>query len=136
MEAILPTPMIAVGARQPRRTKPDGNVAGTRGLRFGWVWRSISNGPGLARRKGLARRIGRMRFDYVNTAIMEGSMTFHRKWMTAAVVFVSMAIATCSATAQKRYAPGISDNEIKIGQTMPYSGPASSWGTVGRAELA
>jgi len=63
-------------------------------------------------------------------------MTSHRKWMRAAIVFGSIAIATGSATAQKRYAPGISDNEIKIGQTMPYSGPASAWGTVGRAELA
>ena len=28
------------------------------------------------------------------------------------------------------------DTEIKIGQTMPYSGPASAWGVIGRAELA
>jgi branched-chain amino acid transport system substrate-binding protein len=33
-------------------------------------------------------------------------------------------------------APGVSDTEIKIGQTMPYSGPASAYGTIGRAELA
>lgn len=32
--------------------------------------------------------------------------------------------------------PGITDTEIKIGQTMPYSGPISAWSTVGRAELA
>ena len=30
------------------------------------------------------------------------------------------------AAARKRYAPRISDTEIKIGQTMPYSGPASA----------
>src|SRR6266436_10369163 len=77
-----------------------------------------------------------MRFDHLDTATMEGSMTFHRKWMTAAIVFGSIAIATGSATAQKRYAPGISDHEIMIGQTMPYSGPVSAWGTIGRAELA
>lgn len=63
-------------------------------------------------------------------------MTFHLRWMTAAIVFGSIAITTFSAAAQNRYAPGISDNEIKIGQTMPYSGPASAWGTIGRAELA
>jgi branched-chain amino acid transport system substrate-binding protein len=40
------------------------------------------------------------------------------------------------AAAQKNYAPGISDSEIKIGQTMPYSGPASPFGTIGRAEAA
>jgi branched-chain amino acid transport system substrate-binding protein len=33
-------------------------------------------------------------------------------------------------------APGITDTEIKIGQTMPYSGPISAYGTIGRAELA
>ena len=33
-------------------------------------------------------------------------------------------------------APGITDTEIKIGQTMPYSGPASAYGVVGRAEIA
>jgi ABC-type branched-subunit amino acid transport system substrate-binding protein len=38
--------------------------------------------------------------------------------------------------AQKHNAPGVTDTEIKVGQTMPYSGPASAWGAVGRAELA
>ena len=33
-------------------------------------------------------------------------------------------------------APGITDAEIKIGQTMPYSGPASAYGVIGRAEAA
>ena len=33
-------------------------------------------------------------------------------------------------------APGISDTEIKMGQTMPYSGPASSYGVIGRTEAA
>jgi hypothetical protein len=51
-----------------------------------------------------------MRFGYLKTAIMEGSMTFHRKWMTTAIVFGSIAIATGSATAQKRYGPGVGDN--------------------------
>ena len=40
------------------------------------------------------------------------------------------------AAAEKKYAPGVSDTEIKIGQTMPYSGPASSYGTIGKAETA
>jgi branched-chain amino acid transport system substrate-binding protein len=33
----------------------------------------------------------------------------------------------------KRYGPGASDTEIKLGQTMPYSGPASAYGTIGKA---
>jgi branched-chain amino acid transport system substrate-binding protein len=41
-----------------------------------------------------------------------------------------------AAWAQKKYDPGASDSEIKVGQTMPYSGPASSYGTIGKAEAA
>ena len=41
-----------------------------------------------------------------------------------------------SALAQKKYDSGASDTEIKIGQTMPYSGAASAYGTIGKAELA
>jgi branched-chain amino acid transport system substrate-binding protein len=33
-------------------------------------------------------------------------------------------------------APGVTDTEIKIGQTMPYSGPASAYGAIGRVEAA
>ena len=40
------------------------------------------------------------------------------------------------ALAQKKYDAGASDTEIKIGQTMPYSGPASAYGTQGKAEVA
>ncbi len=63
-------------------------------------------------------------------------MEFRRTLMTVAFVFGSIAIAIGSAMAQKRHAPGVSDYEIKIGQTMPYSGPVSAWGTIGRTELA
>ena len=38
--------------------------------------------------------------------------------------------------AQAANAPGVTDTEIKIGQTMPYSGPISGYGTIGKAELA
>jgi branched-chain amino acid transport system substrate-binding protein len=41
-----------------------------------------------------------------------------------------------AAAGEKHYGPGISDTEIKLGQTMPYSGPASAWGAIGLAELA
>src|SRR6202167_569797 len=33
-------------------------------------------------------------------------------------------------------APGVTDTEIKIGQTVPYSGPASAYGVIGRTEAA
>lgn len=45
-------------------------------------------------------------------------------------------IAVSPAHAQKKYGPGVSDTEIKIGQTMPYSGPVSAYGTIGKAEAA
>jgi branched-chain amino acid transport system substrate-binding protein len=40
------------------------------------------------------------------------------------------------ATAQKQYGPGVSDTEIKVGQTIAYSGPASAYGTLGKVEGA
>ena len=41
-----------------------------------------------------------------------------------------------TAQAQKRYDPGATDTEIKIGNIMPYSGPASAYATVGKTEAA
>ena len=41
-----------------------------------------------------------------------------------------------SAWGQRKYGPGVTDTEIKIGQTLPYSGPASAYGQIGRAEAA
>jgi ABC-type branched-subunit amino acid transport system substrate-binding protein len=63
-------------------------------------------------------------------------VTLYRAPITAAVIFGGLAIAVSSATAQKRYDPGASDTEIKIGNTMPYSGPLSNVGSTGRAEAA
>jgi branched-chain amino acid transport system substrate-binding protein len=45
-------------------------------------------------------------------------------------------LATLPVRAAKNYGPGVSDTEIKIGNTGPYSGPASSYGTIGKAEAA
>ncbi len=39
-------------------------------------------------------------------------------------------------SAGEKNAPGITDTEIKIGQTKPYSGPISAYGAIGRAQLA
>jgi branched-chain amino acid transport system substrate-binding protein len=58
------------------------------------------------------------------------------KYWAFAAVAVLIVTAVSPALAQKKYGPGVTDAEIKIGQTMPYSGPASAWGTVGLAELA
>jgi ABC-type branched-subunit amino acid transport system substrate-binding protein len=47
-----------------------------------------------------------------------------------------LAFALQPAFAAKQYGPGVSDSEVKVGQTMPYSGPVSAWATLGRAEAA
>jgi branched-chain amino acid transport system substrate-binding protein len=46
------------------------------------------------------------------------------------------ALLASPALAQKNYGPGVSDTEIKIGQTQPYSGPASTYSTIGKASAA
>jgi branched-chain amino acid transport system substrate-binding protein len=66
------------------------------------------------------------------TTKVEGkSMSKTAFWsaLTAGVVVATLAVEPVSA--QKKYDPGASDTEIKIGQTMPYSGPASSYGAIG-----
>jgi branched-chain amino acid transport system substrate-binding protein len=45
-------------------------------------------------------------------------------------------LVTTPALAQKKYDPGASDTEIKIGNIMPYSGPASAYGVIGKTEEA
>jgi len=56
-------------------------------------------------------------------------------WLSASALAIAVAL-TPPAFAQKKYGPGVTDKEIKIGQTMPYSGPASSYGTIGKAQAA
>ena len=50
-----------------------------------------------------------------------------------AALAAAMAMAASPALAQKTYGPGASDTEIKIGNTVPYSGPASAYGILGKA---
>ncbi len=47
-----------------------------------------------------------------------------------------LAATSSSVLAQKKYDPGASDTEIKIGNIMPYSGPASAYGVIGKTEEA
>jgi len=55
----------------------------------------------------------------------------------ALIASVAMSIVAASpAAAQKKYDPGASDSEIRVGNIMPYSGPASAYGTVGKAQAA
>jgi branched-chain amino acid transport system substrate-binding protein len=47
-----------------------------------------------------------------------------------------LAVTSSGALAQKKYDIGASDTEIKIGNIMPYSGPASAYGVIGKTEAA
>ncbi len=49
---------------------------------------------------------------------------------------VAIALSATSAYAQKKYDSGASDTEIKIGQTVPFSGPASAYATIGKTQAA
>ena len=56
-----------------------------------------------------------------------------------AVVSAALALLAASssgALAQKKYDTGATDTEIKIGNIMPYSGPASAYGVIGKAQQA
>jgi branched-chain amino acid transport system substrate-binding protein len=54
----------------------------------------------------------------------------------AATAAFAIALSATHADAQKKYDPGASDTEIKVGQTMPFSGPASAFATIGKAQAA
>ena len=54
--------------------------------------------------------------------------------LTAAALALAFSIS--SAFAQKKYDPGASDSEIKIGNINPYSGPASAYGLIGKTIAA
>src|SRR6201994_1618467 len=61
-------------------------------------------------------------------------MSFYRSTTAAAVMLAAM-VAT-PALAQKKYDTGATDTEIKIGQTIPLSGPASAYGSIGKVQAA
>ena len=55
---------------------------------------------------------------------------------SAAVALALSATFATSSLAQKQYDTGASDTEIKIGQTIPLSGPASAYGSIGKVQAA
>jgi len=59
----------------------------------------------------------------------------HRLNVLSATIVV-LAATSIGALAQKKYDAGVTDTEIKIGNIMPYSGPASAYGVEGKTEAA
>ncbi len=62
--------------------------------------------------------------------------SFSSRAMTFTVAAALSAALGGTAFAQKKYDTGASDTEIKIGNIMPYSGPASAYGVIGKMEEA
>jgi branched-chain amino acid transport system substrate-binding protein len=62
------------------------------------------------------------------------------KWqaiIAAAVISAtSISVTSAAVAAEKKYGPGVTDTEIKLGQTSPYSGPASAYSVIAKAQLA
>src|SRR3982750_3641460 len=58
------------------------------------------------------------------------------KLAAASLALALIAASATAASAQKKYDSGATDTEIKIGNIMPYSGPASSYGVIGKTEEA
>src|ERR1700747_1600593 len=54
----------------------------------------------------------------------------------AALALGGVSLAARLARAAKQYGPGVTDDEIKIGNTGPYSGPASSYSAVPKSQAA
>jgi ABC-type branched-subunit amino acid transport system substrate-binding protein len=54
----------------------------------------------------------------------------------ASTAALALALSASSAFAQKKYDTGATDTEIKIGQTNPFSGPASAYATIGKTQAA
>jgi branched-chain amino acid transport system substrate-binding protein len=63
-------------------------------------------------------------------------MMLSKKIRIAALATAVMAFTSGGALAQKKYDTGASDTEIRIGNIMPYSGPASAYGVIGKTEEA
>jgi len=60
-------------------------------------------------------------------------MNLSGRTLTIAASLAAFAVAVAPANAEKKYGPGVTDAEIKIGNINPYSGPASAYGAIGRA---
>jgi branched-chain amino acid transport system substrate-binding protein len=63
-------------------------------------------------------------------------MRFRQLSHAAIMAAATAAFASGAALAQKKYDSGVTDTEIKIGNIMPYSGPASAYGVIGKTEAA
>jgi ABC-type branched-subunit amino acid transport system substrate-binding protein len=83
----------------------------------------------------LLRKLEATRLVTNDNAQREGTMTM-KSTLRGALCAAGLVLASSFAWAEAQYGPGVSDTEIKIGNTMPYSGPASAYAVIGKAEAA
>ncbi len=80
-----------------------------------------------------ARQRQTWRFRSRSTRPDQGVHDMKLKHFSLAVAGIAAAAISVSTMAQKKYDTGATDKEIKIGDIKPYSGPASAYGTIGKA---
>jgi branched-chain amino acid transport system substrate-binding protein len=86
---------------------------------------------GIRRRRKTAGQDHWPNHTHEETSNMRNGI-FHLVTATA----VTIALSASSAYAQKKYDTGATDTEIKIGQTVPFSGPASAYASIGKTQAA
>jgi branched-chain amino acid transport system substrate-binding protein len=82
------------------------------------------------RRKRWPKTIGTIQAHEERTTMRNGFLHL------AGTAALALALSAPSAFAQKKYDTGASDTEIKVGQTVPFSGPASAYATIGKTQAA
>jgi branched-chain amino acid transport system substrate-binding protein len=86
-----------------------------------------------------AAALNKRQLHAVRLAVQGGTMMHSPVFSSVKfVAFAALlaAMMTSVAQAQRKYDPGATDTEIKIGNIMPYSGPASAYATIGKTEAA
>src|SRR5664279_5196155 len=91
--------------------------------------------PQIVRRTRAVRQTAFGNKARITTGRYKMPITRRRLAAFSAAVILGVT-ASGSAIAQKKYDTGATDTEIKIGNIMPYSGPASSYGLIGKTEEA
>src|ERR1700729_4210423 len=86
--------------------------------------------------KGFRSRKAATRHSQISPSGRTGMPAFTNRLAIFSAAIAVLAATSSGALAQKKYDTGATDTEIKIGNIMPYSGPASAYGVIGKTEEA
>jgi branched-chain amino acid transport system substrate-binding protein len=78
----------------------------------------------------------RKSYESQTNQFVETNMRNYRQCLMLGAVVGIAALVASPVAAQKKYDPGASDREIKIGSIMPYSGPLSAYAEIGKTQAA